>query len=1585
MSSGGASITSKLAELIVVANAGGSSFVLSNDTQPALFIGTDSKIGVNTLTPTSQLSISSEDGSCLTLQHDVSETAIANINVSSDGDLDLVTNAPGSKVKTSSSFDVVNHNGSSIGFKLGGQMVEAMAEHLNTTTATPGTAAANKAVVLNGDKTVSGITAISATRVTGTLQTSHQPNVTSVGTLESLSVTNDVSASSITGTLQTAAQPNITSVGTLSSLTVTNGVSAGSLTGTLQTASQPNITSVGALSSVSIAGSTLGSETAFLSGAVAGAAANSKVLVLSSSGAISGIASLSATTLTGTLQTSAQPNITSVGTLSSLTVTNNVSATTLTGTLSSGPQPNITSIGALSSVSIAGSTISSEAAFLAGASLGSAIASKVVVLDAQKGISGIGALSASTLTGTLQTPAQPNITSVGALSSITIANSLISSEAAFLSGAVAGTAAPSKALVLNSSGAIGGITSLSATSLTGALQTASQPNITSVGTLSSLGVSGSVSLTSTSDAASSLAGGALTVSGGIAVAKKAYVGTDLYVSGNIYLKGTKIGTSGGSGGSSDPNGYLEITTAGVAEASKALILDSNSEVSGIGKITTTKLEVSGADVVAPVLTIPDGSTSLSGIADVCRSPELSIYVGVGSGGLYSSLDGKTWTSQSIPSGCPTTYTSVSWSPVAKLFVAVSNDTSTTYNYIRSSDGISWSATTTQSPKLPLVAIKYFDEFSTFIAVTYNPTNLVQSVVSTLDGWIWNNVFNTGVSTATPRWNSLTVTRQYSGTGAYLVVCGDQGIVRCTNFNRTGGNTWEWLIPSVVLNSIDWSPQLNVAVAVGANTIRYSTTGGYSWNSATGVPASTTFSNVIWASDLAIFIATVATTSGSNDNRLYSSADGIAWAPYSLQLPTSSTWKSTYWCADEAKLIFVANAGSEKCAVSELAPVNSSSIVMSKLTNTAPMGLTINNATLQYNGTNHKWVQNNYEVMRLNGLGLGIGCTPQRALDVVSKGGRCLRMRDENGGSITFNVNSGKLQMNGRMVLGIDDNENSTSTTSGSLVVYGGVGMSQNATIGGTVTVSGASTLSGALTVNNNITCTGVLRTNNVTDTTGDLTGALIVAGGASISKSLRVGTNLSVAGTVSGITSLTATSITGAIQTAAQPLITSLGTLTGLSVSGNSTLTAVTDSTSTSSGALVVSGGVGVAKNLYVGGTIYMNGMALTTGGGGGGGAATSSSIANWNSTIIGTDYLRYKNTSTGTNYISQQLQAWSNTSYNGQAFSLNSLGTSSSVYFMLNNSAANYNYWQLWAENTSLSITNDAASATPQIYIPYTGTGVRFGKKTTSNTNHRVEVNGSMLIGSTGDIREDLGTTPILGIFHPEHTSGTEKDYIRFGPYGTGYSSSYGSFKIGTYKSGNSNDFNNYMYIQTHNSDGYNGGFRMDSGGRFKCFSSQSELTGVSQQAHVDIMSYINTTISAGQRLSNTGVVASSSASVPLSLYTKYSIASEQPIYALSDRRLKKDIEPIILDDAKRLLTVTPVTYMWKKEIEGARRESGVIAQDLEDAGLEGLVGAIPNSELDDGFQRSVMYDRLTVYLLKLVQDQEARIVQLEKELSKQ
>jgi hypothetical protein len=155
--------------------------------------------------------------------------------------------------------------------------------------------------------------------------------VTTVTGLSSVTSTTFVGAltgaATTAGTVTTAAQPNITSVGTLSSLAVTGNTTSGNFVGTLN-GSGANVTSIsatnissGTLAQARLANSTLtlGSTTLTLGATTTTIAGLSSVTSTTFVGALTGAA-----TTAGTVTTAAQPNITSVGTLSSVTVTANV-------------------------------------------------------------------------------------------------------------------------------------------------------------------------------------------------------------------------------------------------------------------------------------------------------------------------------------------------------------------------------------------------------------------------------------------------------------------------------------------------------------------------------------------------------------------------------------------------------------------------------------------------------------------------------------------------------------------------------------------------------------------------------------------------------------------------------------------------------------------------------------------------------------------------------------------------------------------------------------------------------------------------------------------------------------------------------------------------------------------------------------------------------------------------------------------------------------------------------------------------------------------------------------------------------------
>ena len=212
------------------------------------------------------------------------------------------------------------------------------------------------AVAIPGNVTAGNVI---GTLVTGTLTTAAQPNVTSVGTLTSLTVTGNITGANligthygaatgltsipganvtgqvanalVAGTVYTAAQPNVTSVGTLSSLTVSANVSSGGIkTDNYYYANGVSISFAGSYSNSNVSSflAVYGSNTISTTGNITGGN-----LIGTHYGAATGLTSIPAANISGqvanalvagTVYTAAQPNITSTGTLSSLTVSANV-------------------------------------------------------------------------------------------------------------------------------------------------------------------------------------------------------------------------------------------------------------------------------------------------------------------------------------------------------------------------------------------------------------------------------------------------------------------------------------------------------------------------------------------------------------------------------------------------------------------------------------------------------------------------------------------------------------------------------------------------------------------------------------------------------------------------------------------------------------------------------------------------------------------------------------------------------------------------------------------------------------------------------------------------------------------------------------------------------------------------------------------------------------------------------------------------------------------------------------------------------------------------------------------------------------
>ena len=207
----------------------------------------------------------------------------------------------------------------------------------------------------------SGISDINLGLAANVVVGSNIGNVTIRGNLiadNNVTVVGTVSGALLTGQLTTAAQPNITSVGTLTALGVSNTVTASAFTantgvftgnGSALTALNASNISIGTLNQERLenASVTLGSTALTLGSTVTTVAGLTSVTSTTFVGSLTGAAtSAGSATTAGTVTTAAQPSITSVGTLANLNVTGDISTL---GDISSG---NLSASGNINSANL---------------------------------------------------------------------------------------------------------------------------------------------------------------------------------------------------------------------------------------------------------------------------------------------------------------------------------------------------------------------------------------------------------------------------------------------------------------------------------------------------------------------------------------------------------------------------------------------------------------------------------------------------------------------------------------------------------------------------------------------------------------------------------------------------------------------------------------------------------------------------------------------------------------------------------------------------------------------------------------------------------------------------------------------------------------------------------------------------------------------------------------------------------------------------------------------------------------------------------------------------------------------------------
>ena len=244
-----------------------------------------------------------------------------------------------------------------------------------------------------------------------------------------------------------------------------------------------------------------------------------------------------------------------------------------------------------------------------------------------------------------------------------------------------------------------------------------------------------------------------------------------------------------------------------------------------------------------------------------------------------------------------------------------------------------------------------------------------------------------------------------------------------------------------------------------------------------------------------------------------------------------------------------------------------------------------NATSTSSTTGALKVSGGVGIVGNTNIGGGLGVVGSSTLSSVSVTGNATV-----GG--TFGV-SGNTTLN---AVNITNATESSSTSIGAVTVTGGMGIGKNVNIGGGLGVVGSSTLS-SVGVTNNATIGGTfgvsgnttlnaVNITNATDSSTTSNGAITITGGMGIGKNVNIGGGLGVVGS----------------STLSSVGVTNNANIGGtLGVTGNTTLNTVnitnaTDSSNASSGAVTVTGGMGISKSVNIGGALGVNGTANMSG-----------------------------------------------------------------------------------------------------------------------------------------------------------------------------------------------------------------------------------------------------------------------------------------------------------------------------------------------------------------------------------------------------
>ncbi len=987
-----------------------------------------------------------------------------------------------------------------------------------------------------------------------------------------------------------------------------------------------------------------------LDGVTAGTASASKVLIVNSSRNITNINSLTATSLvstnlTGTLQTASQPNITTLGTLSSLTSNGNVNIAQHNGT-TTGLQLN----------SILVTATATQINYLSGITLGTASASKVLTVDSSRNISNINSLIASQLTGTLQTASQTNITSIGTLTSLTsngnvniaqhngtttglrLNNVLVTStanelnklsgalvtttELNYLNSVILGTASASKVLTVDSSRNINNINSLTATELTGTLQTASQTNITSVGTLNSLTSNGNVNITQHNGTTTGLQLNSILVTATASELNK--------LSGTTVITAELNKLSGATVTTTEIN-YNDLTTGpGTAEANKTLVLDSNRDITNIRKI-----ELNGdGDVITIKNSIASGRNSILLDGDSVdwefgsrnsSNSQLPNHFYVFSNGQFRfSIDSSgnvnitshngstaglrlggtlvtaTATELNILDGITATTAELNYNDLtigpgtaegSKALIVDSNKDITSIRYL-TAEQLTGTLQTASQPNIT--------SLGNLTSISLTPTNKIVTSGQVSTNCLWHSTSDRYYGMRQIDTNNF-VMLAYSSGGTYNDYITWKAIDPIKlNINGTINTTGLYINSTLITAT---PSELNILDGVTATTseLNYvdTTIGSATSSKALVVDGNRDITNInnISVSKIALNNTTNYRTPidcglTSNDRIIgvynnISTFYGFGANDDQLKIQTGGTAGFGFYTGSTNSSVGTLRMQITPASTSILQTTASTSTSTGALIVSGGVGIAgaLNvgstlNVTSSINttssGTGISQTNNGVTIgLNITGTTGIIGTTTNHNLDLMTNGSS--RLTINSSGSISTSN-----------VLSITNATSSTSTTTGALVISGGTGINGNMFIGGVLAIGRTARSSSAWGV------TGIqLNTNSSTYTDNSSTSGTV----SSVVFNSFARPTLSTSAAISQVTYTNAATLyidNSPTVSGTAPNLPSITNSYSLWIaSGMSLFADTTPSTTSSNGALVVSGGVGIGGDLNTGGTVYGGRLAI--------------------------------------------------------------------------------------------------------------------------------------------------------------------------------------------------------------------------------------------------------------------------------------------------------------------------------------------------------------------------------------------------------